>query len=155
MAFAPKLEDYDVKILIILGNQTKDVFSHNQIKFLIIKKLLELDYSIFYLVAMFIRSEKILKEAYAEILVMKMKDNEYFIDDITCDKIIKLVSLDTLMFYGMESNLESFREKCKLEFWERAMEIENKDELNKKINLCKKHRYKIKKIRKGDLNDKY
>jgi len=155
MGFAPRLQDYDIKILVALGNQTDDSFCHNHIKFLIINKLLEIDYSIFFLLTKFIKTNKILKEAYAEIIVMKMKNNEHFIDDITCDEIIKLVSLDTLMCYGMESGSEMFKEKCRDEFWKRAMEIEDKNELNRKVNLGKKHRYKIKSIKKGDKNDKY
>ena len=137
MALSPKLEDYDINILVALGNQTDDVFAHNHIKYLIVKKILLLNYSMFFLVNKFIGSKKILKEAYAEVIVIVMKDIDYYIDDFIMNEIVKLTSLDMLMHYGMESSSLEFREKCKKEFWDRAKEIEDKVELNRKRNLGK------------------
>ena len=146
----PKLEDYSIKILVALGDQTDNLFDRNHIKFLIVKKLLLLNYSMFFLINRFLSSKQILKEAYAEVIIMKFKDGEYCVDDVIMDEVIALASLDTLMYYGMESTSIVFREKCKKEFWNRAIELENKVELNRKMNLEKRRKYKIKNKRKGD-----
>ena len=149
MVFNPRLEDYDINILVALGNQTDDVFTRNHIKFLIVEKICLLNYSMFYLINKFIGSKKILKEVYAEVIVILMKNSEYYIDDIVMNQIIKLASLDTLAYYGMESCSLRFSLCCKEEFWNRAKDLEDKVELNNKKSLGK-----IKK-RKVIKNDKY
>ena len=119
--------------MVILGNETDDVFTRNKIKLLIVDKLLmTVNCSMFFLINKFRSSQKILKEAYAELIMIFMKDNNYCIDDIIIDEIISLVSLDTLIYYGAESKSIKFRDRCKEEFWSRAILIEDKMELKKK-----------------------
>ena len=133
----PSLNDLDINVLVALGNQTDSVFTRNYIKLLLVEKIFVLNYAMFFLINKFLCSDKILREVYAEVIIMKMKDNEYYIDEAVLDEILKLVSLDTLMNYGAESSSLDFSMKCKEEFWMRAKEIEDKVELNRKRNLDK------------------
>ena len=140
----PKLEDYDIKVLIALGNQADDPIRYARIKYIIVERLFEKQYPIFYLIHNFQKSDKILRDAYAEVITMSMKNNEYSIDEDIILDIIELVSLDTLMYYGMESNSLDFCKKCREEFWDRALEVEDKIELRRKINFGKKRSKKSK-----------
>jgi len=156
MTTIPKLKNYDLSVLICLGNQTTDMVNRNKIKILIIEKILQFNASMFFLLNCFRETNKILREAYAEVLTMKMKDNEYDIDDEIIEQIVSLVSLDTLIEYGAESISLNFREKCIEEFWNRALEIEDKVELGKKSSKKKNRLRRILQLkRKGDKNDKY
>lgn len=121
MVLIPKLKDYDIKVLASLGNQTDDFINRNKIKLFIIEKILLNDYSMFFLINSFKSSKKILKEAYAEVIVIKMKDCEYVLDDNTLNEILSLTSLDTLMLYGADAKSYEFRNKCILEFWKRGI----------------------------------
>ena len=145
MVVIPNLNDYDINVLIALGNKTNDTFKYNQIKLTIVDKLLILNKPMFFLINKFKVSDGILKEVYAEIITMKMKDNSYDIEDIIVDEVLKLASLDALVYYGADSHSLDFRKRCKEEFDNRAREIEDKIELNKKKNLGK-----VKLKRKGD-----
>lgn len=137
MIFCPKYEEYDIKVLILLGNQTSDVFTRNKIKLVLIEKILELNKPMFYLVNKFINSDRILKEVYADVIMIYMKENEYYINDNIVDEILKFASLDGLIYYGADSKNIEFSIKCKEEFDNRAKLIEDKIELNKKRKLDK------------------
>ena len=152
MTKIPLLENYNVKILVNLGNNTDDVFTRNKIKVLIVEKLMATENcSMFFLINKFRNSTKILKEAYAEIITMSMKDNFYNLGDNIINEVVSLVSLDTLIYYGAESRMIQFSKKCKEEFWNRAILIEDKNELRRK-NSKKRIRKKLM-IWKGDKND--
>ena len=152
----PSLDEYNINFLIILGNQTDDVFTRDQIKASIIDKILELKKPMFFLINKFIGSERILKEAYADTIMMGMKNNKYHIQENIVDEILKYASLNALMYYGADSSWLEFSEKCKKEFDNRAKLIEDKVELNKKKNMGKVRVRKIL-IKKGKVkkNDKY
>ena len=135
MVVMPKLDDYSIGALISLGNRTNDIFTRNQIKLSIVSKILELGKPMFFLLNKFLSSDKILKEAYADAIMIYMKENEYYIKDSIVDEILRYASLDALMYYGADSNSIEFSMKCKKEFDNRAKLIENKVELMKKKNL--------------------
>ena len=149
--FAPKLEDYDINALILLGNKEMNDVKRNQIKLSIIEKILGFNYPMFILVNKFLRSSGILKESYAEVITMLMKENDYLIDNSIIDPILSYISLDTLIYYGAESRNNIFSERCVSEFWNRASYIEDNGELKNKSGIkkrCLKDIFKRK--RKGD-----
>jgi hypothetical protein len=149
--FAPRLRDYDISILAALGNKELNDVKYNQIKLLIIEKLLKANCSMFFLIKSFKTTNKILKESYATVIVILMKDKDYFIDEEIIEEIVKIVSLDDLISYGAESRNAIFSMKCVSEFWNRAPSIEDKNELISKAGLKRKGLKKIFNIkRKGD-----
>lgn len=155
MVVLPRLECYDINALVVLGNQTDDVFYRNKIKKVIIDKLLMSNYPMFIFINKFNSSMGIIKEVYAEVIVILMKDNDYYIDDMLTDEVLKYVSLDTMMDYGAKSFSSYFRERCIDEFWKVAVQIEDKKELYKKVTFSKRLCRSIKRKLKGDKNDKY
>ena len=132
MVVSPNLRDYDVNVLIAIGNQCDDIFKRNHIKMLIVEKLMEFDKPIFFFINKFLNTNKFLNEVYAEIITIKMKTETYYIDDSIINEILELVSLDTLMCYGAESCSLNFSNRCKEEFWNRGILIEDKVELTRK-----------------------
>lgn len=150
--FAPKLKDYEIGALAALGNKEINDVKRNQIKLTIIEKLLKSNCSMFFLVNSFLGTYGMLKEAYAEVIVMLMKDIDYLIDEVVIDDIVKYVSLDVLSSYGTESRNSLFANKCVSEFWNRAHDIEDKNELNNKSGVKKRSLRNIfDKKRKGDI----
>ena len=150
----PRMSSYDINALIYLWNRASDDFSRNKIKMSIVEKVLFCEYSMFYLINKFMYSKtELLKNVYADVILMKMKDNDYSFDEEIVIELLMYASLDTLMYYGTETLSYEFNNKCKEEFWKRAYEIENKVELKNKQNLDKKLILSLKK--KGDKNDKY
>ena len=135
MVFMPNLDDYNINALISLGNRTDDIFTKSQIKLSIVGKILELRKPMFFLLNKFLSSDKILKEAYADAIMIYMKGNDYYIKDSIADEILRYASLDALMYYGADSNSLEFSTKCKEEFDNRAKAIEDKIELVRKRNL--------------------
>ena len=144
MTAYPLLKNYNIKYLILLGNNTEDEILYDQIKLAIVEKLLLLDYPMFLLINKFGVSDKILKEAYAVVIIMKMKDDEYILDDRIIAEVLDLVSLDDLIHYGAESPSLVFRDKCIKKFWEVGKNIEDKIELDRKKNSGK---VKLKKLK--------
>ena len=145
----PRMSSYDINALIYLWNRASDDFSRNKIKMSIVEKVLFCEYSMFYLINKFMYSKtELLKEVYADVILMKMKDNDYSLDEEIVNELLMYASLDTLMYYGTETLSYEFNNKCKDEFWKRAYEIENKIELKNKQNLDKKLILGLKK--KGD-----
>ena len=150
----PPLVSYDFNALVCIWNRTTDEFSRSKIKVAIINKILSYNSTMFYLMNKFISTKtELLKEAYADVILMKMKDNDYCFNDEFVSDLLVYASLDGLVYYGTETLSYEFNNKCKEEFWRRAIEIENKIELKNKQNLDKKLILSLKK--KGDKNDKY
>lgn len=150
----PNLSSYDFNALICLWNRSMDEFSRSKIKTAVIDKILFNNNSMFYLMNKFISTKtELLKEAYADVILIKMKDNDYCFNDEFVSELLTYASLDGLVYYGMETLSSEFNYKCMEEFWRRAIEIENKMELKSKQNLDKKLILRLKK--KGDKNDKY
>lgn len=145
----PRMSSYDINALIYLWNRETDEFLKSKIKMAIIEKVLSFDYSMFYLINKFMYSKtELLKSVYADVILMKMKDNDYYLNDSIVGELLIYASLDTLIYYGTETLSYEFNNKCKEEFWKRAYEIENKIELRNKQNLDKKLILSLKK--KGD-----
>ena len=153
MVLLPRLEGYDINALVALGNQIDDDFHRDTIKKMIIDKVLMNNYPIFIFINKFNSSIGIIKEVYAEVIVILMKDNDYYIDDKLVDEILRYTSLDTLVNYGMKSSSSYFRERCIDEFWKVAIQIENKEELYKKVVFSRRLCKSIKRKLKGDKND--
>jgi len=151
----PKLEQYDLNALVTLGNLTNDEFSRNRIKVEIVNKILDFHYPMFSLLVRFKKSILILKESYADVILINMKDNDYYIDDGIVDEILKLASYDALICYGADSASYEFNIKCKDEFYRRGYEIEDKIEFQRKAALDKSLKRKINIKRKVIRNDKY
>ena len=148
----PSLISYDFNALICLWNMSTDEFSRSKIKTAIIDKILLYNNSMFYLMNKFITTKtELLKEAYADVILMMMKDNDYCFKDEFVSELLTYASLDGLVYYGMETLSSEFNQKCMDEFWRRAIDIENKMELRNKQNLDKKLVLRLKK--KGDKND--
>ena len=120
----PQLKDYNVKALIVLANQTHDEVLYNDIKNILLEKYMSLNYAIMYLLNNFVTSKGIMREVYAEIIMIIVVTRNLFIFPNVLDEIISLVSMDTLTKYGMECNNLELSEKCKNEFWKRALDEE-------------------------------
>ena len=133
MVTIPEYDNYSVEYLIVLGNQTTEEITKQQIILAISKKILNSNKSIFYLINKFKFSNDILREVYAKVVVMKLVDNEYYIDDKMLDEILNLVSLDDLVHYGMEAMSLNIRERSTIKLYQRGMNIEDKNELDNKI----------------------
>ena len=145
MVFRPLLRSYNINVLVELGNRTIDEFNREQIKLLIAEKIYILDYSMFYLINKYRNSKMILKEAYAKVIIMKLREDDYYIDDNILDEILEIVSFDDLIYYGREAASFEIREKSIKKFYDRGMKIEDKNEFYRKINYDK-----VLKKKKGD-----
>lgn len=155
MEFRPKLNEYNINALAVLANNSSDEFTINKIKMIIIEKILNHNYSMFYLIHKFNFSKGILKESYADVVLMNMKGNDYYIDDMIVDEILKYASCDAIICYGAYSNSYEFNVKCKDEFNRRIDEFEDKIELQRKSCLGKSLKKEICIKRKVIRNDKY
>lgn len=132
MIFKPKLNRYNINTLVALSNNAMDEFTRNKIRIAMVDRILSYNYSIFFLINKFMMSKTLLKEAYADVILMYMKGNDYYIDDVLVDEILSYASLDALMYYGADSNSYEFNIKCKEEFYRRGREFEDKVELQRK-----------------------
>ena len=135
MIFRPKLNKYNINTLVALSNNVVDEFTKNKIRMAMIDRILLCNYSMFYLINKFMTSKMLLKEAYADVILMYMKGNDYYIDEVLVDEILSYASLDALMYYGADSNSYEFNKKCKDEFYRRGKDFEDKVELLKKRTL--------------------
>ena len=155
----PPLVSYDFNALVCIWKMSSDEFTRNKIKMAIIDKILLSNSSIFYLMNKFISTKTVLlKECYADAILMKMKGEDYYFNDDFVSELLTHASLDGLVYYGTETLSYEFNNKCMEEFWRRAIEIENKIELNNKQNLDKQNLDKqlvLSLKKKGDKNDKY
>ena len=155
MMLIPKLEQYDLNALVVLGNLSNDEFSRSRIKVEIVNKLLDYHYPMFSLLVRFKRSNLILKEAYADVILINMRGNDYYIDNLIVDEILKIASFEALICYGADSNSYEFNIKCKDEFYRRGYEIEDKIEFQRKVALGRSLKKKMSLKRKVIRNDKY
>lgn len=156
MEFRPKLTQYNINVLAVFANSSTDEFAKNKIKMVIIEKILNYNYSIFYLIHKFRLSTGILKESYADVILMNMKGNDYYIDDEILNQILKYASFEGLVNYGIDSSSLEFSMKCKEEFDNRVKIIEDKIEFFRKRNLDEgNERNIIFRKRKVIRNDKY
>ena len=156
MEFRPKLNTYNINVLAVLASNSTDEFTVNKIKMIIIEKILNYNYSMFYLMYKFKLSNGILKEAYADVILMNMKDNDYYINDGIVDEILRYASFEALVYYGIDSDSLEFSLKCKEEYDNRSKIIEDKIELIRKRNMDEGNERKILlRKRKGDRYDKY
>jgi len=132
MMFKPKLNKYNINALVVLADNVSDEFTRNKIRMAMIDKILNYNYPMFFLINKFMSSKTLLKEAYADVILMYMKGNYFEIDNILVDEILSYASLDALMYYGANSNSYEFNVKCKEEFYRRGREFEDKLELQRK-----------------------
>ena len=128
----PKLKNYNVKVLIILGNQTQDDVTRDEIRQILIDKFMSLNYSILFLLNKFATSSGIIKEVYAEIILKIICERDLVLSSEIIDEVVSLVSMDTLTIYMMQSDSLEIKDKCRNEFWRRALEKEEN------VNLVKK-----------------
>lgn len=135
MEFKPKLTQYNINALAVFANSSIDDFTKNKIKMVIIEKILNYNYSMFYLIHRFKLSNGILKESYADVILMYMKDIDYYVDEDTIDDILKNASFEGLVNYGIDSSSLDFSLKCKEEFDNRVKIIEDKIEFFRKRNM--------------------
>ena len=150
----PSLVSYELNALVCIWNMSSDEFSRNRIKMAIIDKIFLSNKSMFYLMNKFLSLDvDLLKESYADVILMRMKDEDYYFNDDFVSELLMYASLDGLVYYGTETMSYEFNNKCMEEFWRRAIEIENKIELKNKQNLDKELVLCLKK--KGDRYDKY
>ena len=156
MEFKPKLTQYNINALAVFANSSIDDFTKNKIKMVIIEKILNYNYSMFYLIHRFKLSNGILKESYADVILMYMKVNDYYVDERIADEILEYASFEGLVNYGIDSSSLDFSIKCKDEFDNRVKIIEDKIEFFRKRNMDEGSEKKILlRKRKGDRYDKY
>jgi len=144
MMFRPKLREYNINILIALFYNAKDELLKDEIKSIIIEKIAAKNYPIFYLITKFNNSSDNFKEIYADVILKKLQDEIVWIDINIIDEVLKFASLDALIYYGASSVIKDLSQKCMEEFYNRGINIEDKEELyrkkqksiirNKKIN---------------------
>ena len=128
----PRLIDYDIKVLIILGNQAKDDETRDSIRKILIDKHRLLNYSMIFLLNKFISSKDIMREVYAELIMIMMCERDLNLSSEMLGDIIKSVSLDSLSKYSSEVVSLELRDKCQNEFWNRVLEKEDNKGLIKK-----------------------
>ena len=148
MVFVPNLNNYSVEKLIVLGNSSNDAFAREEIKNIIVKKVIELNKPMFFLFKMYMQTSKILKEVYAKVILIRLTEEDFDIEDTVIDEILKLVSLEDLARYGSKACAFEIRKKCEELFWASAIMIEDVSELNRKSAIYRR-RLLIEKIKNG------
>ena len=132
MVTVPNLRDYSVEVLVSLWNNAYDDIEREDIKNVIIKKILFTSSPMFYLVNKFIKSKGVLREVYAKVILMRLQDETYNLDDNLINEILSLVSLDDLVNYGSNVRSLEIRDKCRELFWNNALKYENNEEMERK-----------------------
>lgn len=122
--------------MIVLFKDELDVSLKTEIKEIIIDKLLNCNYPLFYWVNKIKTSDETLKELYAD-LVLKMVQEFISYDAMLVDDILKFASLDALIYYGADSKNEEISQKCTEEFYKRVYEAEDKEEIYKKKRMLR------------------
>ena len=145
----PNLKDYSIEALVLIGNSS-DGIKRDEIKSLIVEKILMLNKPIFYILNKFMLSNNILREAYAKVILIKLGEIEYNLDDVTMDDILALITVDDLTIYGTLVKSFELRKRCEEVFWDRAFMIEKFSETNRKTVMYKR-RLLIEKIRNGRM----
>lgn len=140
MVFKTDLKDLSVEVLIALYAKSNGEYSREDIKNTIInEKQFANNYPLFYFVERFKKANEIFKELYADLILVKLQDEIFYIDDKTMNEIIKLASYDALIYYGANSKSLEISNKCQEEFYSCGEEIIDKDELeeDKKVHTRK------------------
>lgn len=132
MMFKPNLNDYDINILMALLTSGTNKHSEDKIKDYIIWKMVDKDYPLFYLFSKFQKQSGILREIYADVIVIRMQNDLSFIDSVLIDEVLKNASYEALICYGANSLSLEFSKRCKDEFYSRGILIEDKVELGRK-----------------------
>ena len=145
----PNLKEYSIEALVLIGNSS-DGIKRDEIKSLIVEKILMLNKPIFYILNKFRLSNNILREAYAKVILIKLGEIEYNLDDVTMDNILALITLDDLTIYGTLVKSFELRKRCEEVFWARAFMIKKFSETNRKTVMYKR-RLLIEKIRNGRM----
>jgi len=138
MADAPKLKMYSIEKLVALGNSSQDAIAREKIKELITEKILMLHSPMFFLLNKFKVSDNILKRAYAKAILIRLKDDDIFIEDNVIDEILSLVSLEDLAIYGSEVISSQIRDKCTKLIWDNVVIFEDNLELDRKEACCRR-----------------
>lgn len=131
----PNLTSYDVKVLFTLLNNTKDEEEIYQIKKIIINKINNNRYPLFYYINKFKSSIGIIKEIYADLILMNL-NNETL--NLVTDEILQYASLDALINYGSSYDNYILTKRCKDEFYKRGNILEDKTELARKKKTRRK-----------------
>lgn len=132
----PNLDSYDIKVLFSLLNNTKDADTQDEIKKIIINKINDNRYPLFYYINKFKSSIGFIKEIYADLILMNLNEDTL---NLVTDEVLQHVSLDALINYGTSYNNHILTKRCKDEFYRRGIMLEDKTELSRK----KKHSRKI------------
>ena len=148
MVVMPNLENYSIEKLCALGNSSDNIFTRDDIKYLLEIRVLNLNESLFYLLNKFRCFKGIIKEVYAKVILIKLTEEEYYIENGIIDDILSLISLDDLVKYGSNACSLEIRKKCEELFWLNAVIIEDVSELNKK-NAMYRRRALVEKIKCG------
>ena len=118
----PRMDDYDTKALIVIGNQSDDEKTKNMIRRILVDRFNVVKYSISYLLGKFSLSDGIMKEVYADMIIMSMCMDKNSVPEEIEDELIEYASDDVIVSYGTVVESLDFRKKCRDKFWERALE---------------------------------
>jgi len=118
----PRMNDYDTKALIVIANQTDDENTKNMIRRTLVARYNVVKYSTPYLLGRFTISEGIMKEVYADIIIMSMCMDKISVPVEMEDELVECASDDVIVSYGTVVESLDFRKKCRDKFWERALE---------------------------------
>lgn len=138
MELMPKLNNYDIDVLVAIGNASQDEFSREEIKKLLTDKILKLHSPMFFLLNKFKKSNNILKCAYARSILIRLNDENFLIDDNLMDEILSLVSLEDLAIYGSEVISLEIRNKCSKIVWNSLMFDDSSEFAKKNVMYCKR-----------------
>ena len=131
MVINPNINDYDVKVLILLGNQTDNTFKRYQIKLAIINKLFDMERPMFFYINQFIISKGILKEVYAEMITMRMKHYDYYIEEEYLQKNFRILEKIKHEGYYVKMAVAWAISICLIKFYDKTVEYLKKCNLDK------------------------
>ena len=117
----PRMNDYDTKALIVIANQSDDENTKGMIRRILVDRFNVVKYSTPYLLNRFTISEGIMKEVYADMVIMAMCMDKISVPVEMEDDLIQYASIDVLVSYGTAVESLEFRKKCRDEFWERSL----------------------------------
>ena len=148
MTKMPNLNDYPIEVLVCLANSPDNEFMKDNIKNILVDKIQLLNLPMFILINKFILTNNILKEVYAKVILMRLGNEEYNIENKLLDEILSLISLDDVVTYGSNVKSLEIRKKCEELFWVQALMVEDSSELNRK-NTRYRRRVLVEKIKNG------
>ena len=125
----PRLESYDVRVLFSLLDNTYDDETQEKIKRIIINKINNNKYPLFYYINKFKTSIGDIKEIYADLILMNL-DNDTI--NLVTDEILQHASHDALIHYGASYGDSNLTKRCKEEFYSRCSMIEEPVQITSK-----------------------